>query len=78
MTEIRLCVKKKVLPHYRHQFYFFLATFKDDFEATLLYKFKYQYTIIHEPDLVTCIKLNRLQWAGHVQTMEGTGIPKKV
>jgi hypothetical protein len=31
-----------------------------------------------EPDLVTCIKLKRLQWAGHVQRMEGTRIPKKV
>jgi hypothetical protein len=28
--------------------------------------------------LVTCIKLKRLQWAGHVQRMEGTRIPKKV
>jgi hypothetical protein len=31
-----------------------------------------------EPDLVTCIKLKGLQWAGHVQRMEGTRIPKKV
>jgi hypothetical protein len=31
-----------------------------------------------EPDLVTCIKLKRLQCAGHVQRMEGTRIPKKV
>jgi hypothetical protein len=31
-----------------------------------------------EPNLVTCIKLKRLQWAGHVQRMEGTRIPKKV
>jgi hypothetical protein len=31
-----------------------------------------------EPDLVTCIKLKRLQWAGHVQRMEDTRIPKKV
>jgi hypothetical protein len=31
-----------------------------------------------EPDLVTCIKLKRLQWAGHVQRMEGTRISKKV
>jgi hypothetical protein len=26
----------------------------------------------------TCIRLKRLQWAGHVQRMEGTRIPKKV
>jgi hypothetical protein len=31
-----------------------------------------------EPDLVTCIKLKRLQWAGHVQRMEGTRIAKEV
>jgi hypothetical protein len=31
-----------------------------------------------EPDLVACIRLKRLQWAGHVQRMEGTRIPKKV
>jgi hypothetical protein len=36
------------------------------------------YELYCEPDLVTCIKLNRLQWAGHVQRMEGTRIPKKV
>jgi hypothetical protein len=28
--------------------------------------------------LLTCIKLRSLQWAGHVQRMEGTRIPKKV
>jgi hypothetical protein len=31
-----------------------------------------------EPDLVTSIKLKRLQWAGHVQKMEGTRIANKV
>jgi hypothetical protein len=36
------------------------------------------YELYGEPDLVTCIKLKRLQWAGHVQRMEGTRIPKKV
>jgi hypothetical protein len=30
------------------------------------------YELYGEPDLVTCIKLKRLQWAGHVQRMEGT------
>jgi hypothetical protein len=36
------------------------------------------YELYCEPDLVTCIKLKRLQWAGHVQRMEDTRIPKKV
>jgi hypothetical protein len=36
------------------------------------------YELYGELDLVTCIKLKRLQWAGHVQRMEGTRIPKKV
>jgi hypothetical protein len=31
-----------------------------------------------EPDLAACIKLKRLQSAGHVQKMESTQIPKKV
>jgi hypothetical protein len=31
-----------------------------------------------EPDLVTCIKLERLQWVGHVKRMGDTRIPKKV
>jgi hypothetical protein len=35
------------------------------------------YELYGEPDLVTCIKLRRLQWAGHVQRMEGTRIPTK-
>jgi hypothetical protein len=32
------------------------------------------YELYGEPDLETCIKLKRLQWAGHVQRMEGTRI----
>jgi hypothetical protein len=36
------------------------------------------YKLHGEPDLVPCIKLKRLQWAGHVQRMEGTQIPKTV
>jgi hypothetical protein len=28
------------------------------------------YELYGEPDLVTCIKLKRLQWAGHVQRIE--------
>jgi hypothetical protein len=35
-------------------------------------------SVYGEADLVTCIKLKRLRWAGHVQRMEGTRIPKKV
>jgi hypothetical protein len=45
------------------------------------WRFRYNkelYELHGEPDLVTCIKLKRLQWAGHVQRMEGTRIPKKV
>jgi hypothetical protein len=41
-------------------------------------RYKEMYELYSEPDLVTCIKLKRLQWAGHVQRMEGTQIPKKV
>jgi hypothetical protein len=36
------------------------------------------YELYGKPDLVTCIELKRLRWAGHVQMMEGTQIPKKV
>jgi hypothetical protein len=41
-------------------------------------RYKELYELYGEPDLVTCIKLKRLQWAGHVQRMENTRIPKKV
>jgi hypothetical protein len=33
---------------------------------------KEMYELYGEPDLVTCIKLKWLQWAGHIQRMEGT------
>jgi hypothetical protein len=36
------------------------------------------YELYGEPDLVTCIKLKRLQWVGYNQRIEGTRIPKKV
>jgi hypothetical protein len=36
------------------------------------------YEIYGEPDLAKCIKLKRLKWAGQVQRLEGTRIPKKV
>jgi hypothetical protein len=41
-------------------------------------RYKELYELYGEPNLVTCIKLKRLQWAGHVQRMERTRIPKKV
>jgi hypothetical protein len=36
------------------------------------------YELYSEPNLVTCIKLKRIQWAGHVQGMEDTRTPKKM
>jgi hypothetical protein len=35
------------------------------------------YELYTELDLVTCIKISRLHWAGHTQRMENTRIPKK-
>jgi hypothetical protein len=35
------------------------------------------YELHKEPDLVTCNKIRRLHWAGHIQRMENTSIPKK-
>jgi hypothetical protein len=35
------------------------------------------YELFKEPDLVTCFKIRRQQWAGHIQRMENTRIPKK-
>jgi hypothetical protein len=35
------------------------------------------YELYEEPDLVTCIEIRRLHWAGHIQRMENTRIPKK-
>jgi hypothetical protein len=35
------------------------------------------YELHKEPDLVTCIEIRRLHWAGHIQRMENTRIPKK-
>jgi hypothetical protein len=31
-----------------------------------------------DPDISTVIKLRRIQWAGHVQTMESQSIPRMV
>jgi hypothetical protein len=36
------------------------------------------YELYGEPDLVTCIKLKRLQWVRYNQRTESTQIPKKV
>jgi hypothetical protein len=35
------------------------------------------YELHKGPDLVTCIKIRRLSWSGHIQRMENTRIPKK-
>jgi hypothetical protein len=35
-------------------------------------RYKELYELYGEPVVVTCIKLKRFQWAGHVQRMEGT------
>jgi hypothetical protein len=53
------------------------GTVQDNGQWRIRYN-KELYELYGEPDLVTCIKLKRLQWAGHVQRMEGTRIPKKV
>ena len=34
--------------------------------------------IVKKPTVTETISLNRLRWFGHVQRMEGNGIPKKV
>jgi hypothetical protein len=36
------------------------------------------YKQFDEPSLSNIIKLKRLQWAGHVQRMEGKRIPKRI
>jgi hypothetical protein len=39
---------------------------------------KERYTLHGDPELSTVVKLRRLQWAGHVQTMEGQSVPRMV
>ncbi|CAH2239446.1 jg23877 [Pararge aegeria aegeria] len=36
------------------------------------------YELFKEPNVVRTIKLLRMQWAGHVQRMEGTRAPKRL
>ena len=36
------------------------------------------YASVTKPTIIETIRLNRLRWFGHVQRMEGNGIPKKV
>jgi len=36
------------------------------------------YTLVKKPTITQTIRLNRLQWFGHVQRMEENRIPKKV
>jgi hypothetical protein len=45
--------------------------FQDNGQWRIRYN-KELYELYSEPDLLTCIKLKRLQWAGLVQRMEGT------
>jgi hypothetical protein len=45
--------------------------FQDNGQWRIRYN-KELYELYSEPDLVTCIKLKRLQWSGLVQWMEGT------
>ena len=36
------------------------------------------YASVKKPAITETIRLNRLRWFGHVQRMEGNGIPKRV
>jgi hypothetical protein len=36
------------------------------------------YARVKKPTIIQTIRLNRLHWFGHVQRMEGNGIPKRV
>ena len=36
------------------------------------------YASVKEPTVIETIRLNRLRWFGHVQRVEGNGIPKRV
>jgi len=36
------------------------------------------YAIVQKPTIIETIRLNRLRWFGHVQRVEGNGIPKMV
>ena len=36
------------------------------------------YASVKKPTIIETIRLNRLRWFGHVQRMEGNGIPKRV
>jgi hypothetical protein len=36
------------------------------------------YASVKKPTIIETIRLNRLCWFGHVQTMEENGIPKRV
>ena len=33
---------------------------------------------VQKPTIIETVRLNRLRWFGHVQRMEGNGIPKRV
>jgi hypothetical protein len=36
------------------------------------------FAIVKKPTIIETVRLNRLRWFGHVQRMEGNGIPKRV
>jgi hypothetical protein len=36
------------------------------------------YKLYDEPDLVKCIKINRLKWAGHIMRMDNNRITKRM
>jgi len=36
------------------------------------------YACVKKPTVIETVRLNRLRWFGHVQKMEGNGIPKRV
>jgi len=36
------------------------------------------YASVKKPTIIETVRLNRLHWFGHVQRMEGNGIPKSV
>jgi len=35
------------------------------------------YAIVKKPTVIETVRLNRLHWFGHIQRVEGNGIPKR-
>ncbi|CAH2242786.1 jg4420 [Pararge aegeria aegeria] len=42
------------------------------------WRIRFNHKLFKEPNAVKTIKLLRMQWAGHVQRMEGTRAPKRL